>query len=304
MHTWSAEQVRTFLEYTADHRLHAAFVLLATTGMRRGEALGLRWSDLDLTAGRLSITRTVIAVNHVIQIGSPKTARARRTVALDPGTIAVLRKHRQQQLEERLLMGSGFTDHDLLFCRPDGGPLHPERFARTFQIEATRAGLPRIRLHDLRHTWATLALVAGEHPKVVQERLGHANVSITLEIYIATSPRACMAPLPTASLASPSAPPEGAKKAPVCKPFADGRFASLEALQIRGNSVREGGFEPPRPCGHWHLKPARLPFRHSRPGSHAQSEPAGRLARPQRGLCVSFARLQALGVRASRLESA
>jgi integrase len=215
MHTWSAEQVRTFLEYTADHRLHAAFVLLATTGMRRGEALGLRWSDLDLTAGRLSITRTVIAVNHVIQIGSPKTARARRTVALDPGTIAVLRKHRQQQLEERLLMGSGFTDHDLLFCRPDGGPLHPERFARTFQIEATRAGLPRIRLHDLRHTWATLALVAGEHPKVVQERLGHANVSITLEIYIATSPRACMAPLPTASLASSSAPPEGAKKAPV-----------------------------------------------------------------------------------------
>lgn len=80
-------------------------------------------------------------------------------------------------------MGAGFTDHGLVFCRPDGEPLHPERFSRTFEIEAARAGLPKIRLHDLRHTWATLALGAAEHPKVVQERLGHANVSITLDIY-------------------------------------------------------------------------------------------------------------------------
>ena len=183
MNTWSANQVRAFLDYTADHRLHAAFVVLATTGMRRGECLGLRWSDLDLAASRLAIVQTVIAVNHEVRIGSPKTARGRRTVALDPGTIAVLRRHRQQQLEERLIMGAGFTDHDLVFCRPDGGALHPERFSRTFEIEAERAGVPRIRLHDLRHTWATLALSAGEHPKVVQERLGHANVSITLDVY-------------------------------------------------------------------------------------------------------------------------
>jgi integrase len=98
MNTWSADQVRAFLEYTADHRLHAAFVALATTGMRRGECLGLRWSDLDLAAGRLSIVQTVIAVNHEVRIGSPKTARGRRTVALDPGTVAVLRRHRQLQL--------------------------------------------------------------------------------------------------------------------------------------------------------------------------------------------------------------
>jgi integrase len=80
-------------------------------------------------------------------------------------------------------MGAGFTDHGLVFCRPDGGPLHAERFSRTFSREAAHAGLPAIRLHDLRHTWATLALSAGEHPKVVQERLGHANVSITLDVY-------------------------------------------------------------------------------------------------------------------------
>jgi integrase len=183
MTTWTADQVRTFLDHTAEHRLHAAFVVLATTGMRRGECLGLRWSDLDLTAGRLSIVQTVIAVNHQVRIGSPKTARGRRTVELDPGTLAELRQHRQRQIAERLIMGAGFTDHGLVFCRPDGGPLHPERFSRTFEIEAARAGLPRIRLHDLRHTWATLALAAGEHPKIVQERLGHANVSITLDIY-------------------------------------------------------------------------------------------------------------------------
>jgi integrase len=100
MNTWSANQVRAFLDYTSDHRLHAAFVVLATTGMRRGECLGLRWFDLDLAASQLAIVQTVIAVNHEVRIGSPKTARGRRTVALDPGTIAVLRR-RQQQLEER-----------------------------------------------------------------------------------------------------------------------------------------------------------------------------------------------------------
>lgn len=125
----------------------------------------------------------MIMVHHDIQIGAPKTARGRRTVALDPGTVLALREHRQRQLAERLLMGAGFADHGLVFCRPDGGPLHPERFSRTFSRESAHAGLPAIRLHDLRHTWATLALSAGEHPKIVQERLGHANVSITLDVY-------------------------------------------------------------------------------------------------------------------------
>src|SRR5687768_9971753 len=80
-------------------------------------------------------------------------------------------------------MGARFTDHGLVACRPDGGPLHPERFSRTFSRESAHAGLPATRLHDLRHTWATLALSAGEHLKIVQERLGHANVSITLDVY-------------------------------------------------------------------------------------------------------------------------
>jgi integrase len=126
MTTWTADQVRTFLDHTAEYRLHAAYLLLATTGMRRGECLGLRWSDLDLTTGRASISQTVIMVHHDIQIGAPKTARGRRTVALDPGTVLAMREHRQRQLAERLLMGAGFTDHGLVLCRPDGGPLHPD----------------------------------------------------------------------------------------------------------------------------------------------------------------------------------
>lgn len=183
MTTWTAEQVRIFLNYIAKHRLYAAFVLLATTGMRRGEALGLRWTDLDLAAGRASVVQTIIVVNHQVRIGSPKTAAGRRTVALDPFTVTALREHRQRQLAERLLMGSGFTDHGLVFCRPDGAPLHPERFSRTFSEQAAHAGLPPIRLHDLRHTWATLALTAGVHPRVAQERMGHSTVGITLGTY-------------------------------------------------------------------------------------------------------------------------
>lgn len=155
--------------------------MLATTGLRRGEALGLRWRDLDVDAGRASIP--VIAIKHTPVLGTPKTAKGRRTVTLDAGTVAALREHRKRQASERLQMGSGWTDNDLVFCHVDGTMLHPERFTRRFSEAVQRLGLPMIRLHDLRHGWATLSLQAGVHPKVVQERLGHANISITLDTY-------------------------------------------------------------------------------------------------------------------------
>jgi integrase len=181
--TWTADQLRSFLEGTRGSRYSAAYLLLATTGLRRGEALGLRWSDLDLDAGRASIRQTVIAIRHTVMVGTPKTAKGRRTVTLDSGTVTALREHRRRQAAERLLMGAGWTDNDLVFCHPDGTMLHPERFSRGFTEAVYRIGLPRIRLHDLRHGWATLALQAGIHPKVVQERLGHANIAITLDTY-------------------------------------------------------------------------------------------------------------------------
>jgi integrase len=182
--TWTADQLRTFLDGTRNNSRHGtAYLLLATTGLRRGEALGLRWRDLDLDAGRASIRQTVIAIKHTAVFGTPKTAKGRRTVTLDAGTVAALREHRKRQAAERLQMGAGWTDADLVFCQVDGTMLHPERFTRGFSEAVQRLRLPAIRLHDLRHGWATLALQAGVHPKVVQERLGHANISITLDTY-------------------------------------------------------------------------------------------------------------------------
>jgi integrase len=181
--TWTADQLQRFFEGTTSSRHWTAYLVLATTGLRRGEALGLRWSDVDLDAAVWSIRQTVIAVKHTAMLGTPKTAKGRREIEFDSGTVAALREHRKRQAAERLLMGPGWTDNDLVFCHIDGTMLHPERFTRSFSDAVRRLGLPQIRLHDLRHTWATLALREGVHPKVVQERLGHANISITLDIY-------------------------------------------------------------------------------------------------------------------------
>jgi integrase len=104
-------------------------------------------------------------------------------VALDAGTIGALRAHRKAQAAERLAFGPAYTDHGLAFCREDGEPLRPRSFSRMFTRHVELAELPRIRLHDLRHTWATLALGAGVHPKIVSERLGHASIAITLDVY-------------------------------------------------------------------------------------------------------------------------
>jgi integrase len=189
MRTWSAVELSTFLRAVARDRLAGGWWLLATTGMRRGEILGLRWSDVDLDAGTLRITRTLITTDAQrkgepgMAWGTPKTAKGRRSVALDPATVAAVRQHRSRQLAERLAAGEAYDDGDLVVCHADGQPIHPKTMSYYFERETKRAGLPTIRLHDLRHTHATLALRAGVHPRVVQERLGHANVSITLDTY-------------------------------------------------------------------------------------------------------------------------
>lgn len=184
MKTWSAGELRRFLEHVEGDRLYAAWLLAATTGLRRGELLGLRWKDVDLEAGRLSVTQALLSVRNRLSVSPPKTAKSRRSVALDARTVAALQAHRKAQLEERLAFGGDWPDHDLVFTREDGEPIHPDRFSRDWFRQYVRAaGLPLIRFHDLRHTHATLALQAGIHPKVVSERLGHATVSITLDTY-------------------------------------------------------------------------------------------------------------------------
>ena len=188
---WDAATLGDFLQRSRSYhgkggrvdRYYALWVLLATTGLRRGEALGLRWSDIDFDERVLSVSQTVITVDHVQSIGTPKTSAGARAIDLDGVTVAALRDQRRAQLEERLLVGAGFTDRGFVFCLPDGRPYHPERVSTEFDRRVQKWGLQRITLHGLRHTWATLALRAGVHPKVVQERLGHSTIGVTLNIY-------------------------------------------------------------------------------------------------------------------------
>lgn len=190
VHSWDAATLREFLSNSAatGDRLHALWVLLATTGMRRGEALGLRWSDVDLDAGRLRVVQTIIQVRSRVTIGEPKTARGRRPIALDAGTVAVLREHRKRSLEERILVGPDFDDQGLVFHHPGGSGLKPDAVSAAFVRRVRKAGLPPLTLKGLRHTWATLALERGIHPRVVQERLGHSTIAITLGIYSHVAP--------------------------------------------------------------------------------------------------------------------
>jgi integrase len=188
MRVWTADQVRQFLAHVRDDRLCGLWLLLATTGLRRGEACGLGWDDIDLAAARLAVRRNLTAVkgrgeNRKPLWSEPKTNKSRRSVALDAGTVEALRLHRKGQLEERLAAGPAYRELGLVFCREDGSELDPDWVSKRFERLAKAAGVPRIRLHDVRHTHATPALQAGVHVKVVSERLGHATVGMTLDTY-------------------------------------------------------------------------------------------------------------------------
>jgi integrase len=136
-----------------------------------------------LDASRISPRRPRVVVNYEVHVSEPKTAKGRRSLALAPATVAALRQHRARQAEERLAVGPRWHDSGLVFTWPDGRPIHPQRFSTWFEQLARAAGLPRIRLHDVRHSYATAALAAGIPAKVVSERLGHATIAITMDSY-------------------------------------------------------------------------------------------------------------------------
>ena len=182
MTCWAQDEAAAFLEHVRDDRLFALWRLLLATGMRRGEALGLRWKDIDLDGAALSVEQAIVLADYAMHYSTPKSGKGRR-IDLDPSTVAALRTHKAAQARERFALGSDYHDEGLAFAREDGKPIHPDRVSKMFDARVARAGVPRIRLHDLRHTHASLLLRAGEHPKVVQERLGHANISITLDTY-------------------------------------------------------------------------------------------------------------------------
>lgn len=184
MPTLSADQVGLLLTSTASDRYHAVYALAVTTGMRLGEILGLKWSDVELDAGRLSIRRSLQRQRvGGLTFTEPKTAKSRRTVELSRTALAALREHRTRQLRERLAMGAVWQDFDLVFTNAIGGALDPGGVSTAFQVALSSAGLPKVRFHDLRHTAATLCLQAGVHIKLVSEMLGHSSVVITMDTY-------------------------------------------------------------------------------------------------------------------------
>jgi integrase len=183
MAVWSADEARRFLEAVHGDRLEAIWALLLTRGPRRGEVCGLNWADLDLEAKTWKLTRTRIVVDGKALDSTPKTAAGRRSIPLDARLVSLLRVHRARQATEKLSAGPAYEDGGWLFADELGRPYYPDSLSTWFDQKVKAVGLPRIRLHDARHTAASLMLASGVPVKVVSELLGHASPSITLAVY-------------------------------------------------------------------------------------------------------------------------
>lgn len=184
MSVWTPEQLCTFLDSVRTDRLFAAWLMAAMTGMRRGELLRLKWSDLDLEAGTVSVRQIRTVARYRVVTFTPKTEKGRRTIALDPHTVAALRSYRVAQKEERILLGPDYANcDDLVFTKPNGSAIHAERFSAWFTQRCRKSGLPRVRLHDVRHSYVTALLADGVPLKVVSQRVGHASPMVTMTIY-------------------------------------------------------------------------------------------------------------------------
>lgn len=185
---WTPEELHLFLESVGNDPHEVLWEVTALTGLRRGEVLGLRWSDVNLDEGELSVRRTWVMVGGSPRESSPKTPGSRRSVSLDTRTLAALRSHKVRQNELRLKSGQVWQDLGVVFTREDGSHLRPDWVSRRFRKLVAEAGLPRIPFHGLRHSHATALLAAAQNPKVVQERLGHYSAAFTLDCYAAVLP--------------------------------------------------------------------------------------------------------------------
>jgi integrase len=181
--TFTPEQAQQLLEAVSNHRLKILFILALATGMRLGELLGLKWEDIS--DGTLQVRRTLYYINKVgFEEAEPKTEKSRRNIILPAFVVEELKQHRIRQLEERLKAGESWKEHNLVICTVTGYYISPgDISAKLLRSILRKAGLPRIRFHDLRHSAATLLLSMGVHPKVVQELLGHSQISMTMDIY-------------------------------------------------------------------------------------------------------------------------
>lgn len=187
---FTEEQAQVFLTAIAGHKWEALFVLALATGMRRGELIGLKWQDINFKAATLQVVRVLTRVptkmpqrEHVYIEAEPKTEKSRRSVQLAPFVLEALKEHHVHQREIKLKADADWRDHDYVFCTLHGTHLNPNHIVDEFKKLLKRAGLPNIRFHDLRHSAASLLLSLGIHPKVVQELLGHTQISITMDVY-------------------------------------------------------------------------------------------------------------------------
>jgi integrase len=178
---WTAPELQTFLREAAGHRLFPALWLLANTGLRRRELLGLQWDDVDLDGAILSINRGLVSVGYELHESRGKTSNSRRAIDLDCTTVEVLSAWKTWQAAERT--AAGIEPAGWVFVDIDGNPIHPHSISQAFERLVARAGVPKIRLHDVRHTHGTLLIKAGVPVKVVSERLGHGNPTFTIDTY-------------------------------------------------------------------------------------------------------------------------
>ncbi|MEU9018587.1 tyrosine-type recombinase/integrase [Actinomadura sp. NPDC048394] len=186
---WTPALTRTFLDRARGHRLYAQFHLIAFRGLRRGESCGLRWADLDLTSGTATIRWQITQIGPDTFEGKPKTDAGEATINLDKTTIKELRAHKARQNTERLAAGDAWTETGFVFTTPTGGPVDPNEVTEQFEQLSMEAGLPPVRLHDLRHGAATFLLAAGYDLKVVQQTLRLSSLAIAADIYTSVLPQ-------------------------------------------------------------------------------------------------------------------
>ena len=182
-----ADAVAQVLAHAKDSRYYPALALIASTGLRKGEALGLSWDRVDLDAGILRVTATLGRISNRLVISEPKTARSRRALPLSPAVVALLRQHRAAQKAEKLRAANQWQESGLVFTTELGGPVDPRNLLRVIETSATKLGLDGVGVHTLRHSAAVGWLEAGRHIKAVADLLGHSSIAITGDVYGHTS---------------------------------------------------------------------------------------------------------------------
>jgi integrase len=181
---WTKEQTKNFLKVLEAEKVYPIFELIIFSGLRRGEALGLKWDDIDFLKGKIHVRRSLAKIKEKgLYLKDVKTKCSKRQVSISPYLIKRLQEHKRNQDKEKKVLGAAYQDNGLVFCTFDGNLKDPRNLLREFDRLIKKANLPKITIHDLRHLHATQLMISGVNPKVVQERLGHSRVAITLDLY-------------------------------------------------------------------------------------------------------------------------